>query len=337
MFFSETLDDKPFRLFVQRTWHLMQKDLALSPVEKRLAFLIEEHPEVGIYLGRESIEISKKYQDELNPILFLAALWQVQKQIDDDVPKGFSSLVKNSFPENMNEPSVRTQLAKLHIDLYFRAKSNEHFLDTQYLEEMRKMLEDPLYFEKENDPLDENPDSDRKYNLFQNVLGIDYAYSAVVNSLRQEADSKMIQLKMGLRSALGKLPSEWLNAIAIFWHRPAIKLKRDRIQDLCEFLLNPHNIPSLAAALNAEEKKILSSILKNDGYMQYSRLVKRYDDESGDDYWWTKNPPKSIVGKLRSKGFIYIGRALMKSRYYKIAVIPKDMEYSVLEAIRHSK
>ena len=47
MFFPDHLDDKSFRLFVQRTWHLMESNLTLSPSERELADLILEHPEVG--------------------------------------------------------------------------------------------------------------------------------------------------------------------------------------------------------------------------------------------------------------------------------------------------
>jgi hypothetical protein len=333
-FFPEEIDDKPFRLFVQRTWHLMQKDLALSPLEKKLSYLIEEHPEVGIFLEKESADISKKYHpEEINPFLYLSALWEIQKQLDHNHPKGFTKLIKETFPKDSNETTIRSCIAKIYIDLYRIEKSGQNELDEEkYLYEMRERLHDPQYFYNAKDRDPGAPEQQElKFNYFSHVYGFENAYLSLSASLYHEVDSKVISAKINLQQALNKLPSEWIQAVAAFWKRPHHDLKRDITTELSAFLCASSSVESIAACISAEEKQVLSTLERNKGCISYNRLSKLYKDEAGDMYWWSKTPPKSLIGGLRCKGFLFVGKAVVNTGRTKVAVIPRDL----LPAIRH--
>ncbi len=329
MFFPEELDNRSFRLFVFRTWHLMNSKMALSPTEKELASLIEEHPEIGIFIPGMNIQINRHFdEDEYNPFLYLAALWEVAKQLRDDRPQGIKTLVRNSSLQNFSESQVRSHLAQAYIDLYLQEKNGEREFDKDsYLKEIDEILNKPLYFELANEkrykgaPVAENNVKTDYYfkNLFNQI------FNSVQHSFHEEASTKPIQVKTRLQAAMNKLPAEWIDAIALYWKRPAVRLKRDRIQDLIAFLTSVSAPDAIDNAISDEERAILKILIEHDGYIQYGQIRRKFGGEEEDDYWWTNKPPQSAIGRLRHKGLVYVGKAPINSRNYKVIVIPQEL------------
>jgi len=337
MFFPEELDNKQFRLFVMRTWYLMNNHMALSPAEKELATLINEHPEIGIFIPGAQLEINRHYdEDEYNPFIYLSALWEIFKQLRDDRPEGIKEIVEKSFTAELSEPEKRSRLAQIYIDLYLMEKSgDEEFDEVTYLQALEQILNDPLYFEnldyiqwtKEEEPAKENEDIFYINNLF------DHLFNALQHSFHKDASSKPININTKLQAALNKLPGDWVDAIAKFWKRPAVRLKRDRIKDLVHFLTSNAAPNAIKEVLDDNEQEILKTILDSDGYVRYGKISKKFGTEDEDDYWWTSNPPQSVIGRLRNKGLIFVGKAPIKSRNYKVIVIPQDLRSNIREAL----
>ncbi len=307
----------------------MQKGRVLSASEKIISYLIQEHPEIGLYMNKEYLEIREQYpENEYNPFLNLAALWEVQKQLQSNRPEGIRDLVEEAFPDNYNENQVRARLALMYLELFRREKAGEEFNKMRYLAEIKKMLNDPLYFEKfepavETQEQNENDNKDYFSHYYSNFF--DRAFSHFHSSQYEDANSISLNISSTLHSCLNKLPTEWVNAIAMFWKRPAIRLKRERIKDITSFLLDEKSFPNIAENISKSEKQVLQVILDNDSFVQYGRLERKFGNENDDSYWWTNNPPKSTIGKLRYKGLLFVGKAPIKSRNYKIAFIPKDL------------
>ena len=42
-------------------------------------------------------------------------------------------------------------------------------------------------------------------------------------------------------------------------------------------------------------------------------------------YWWHEHEVNSTIGKLRAKGMLYVGRTMVKGRFYKMALMPKEL------------
>jgi len=329
LFFPEELDNKTFRLFVQRTWYLMQKGRVLSASEQEIAHLIQEHPEVGLYMNKDYVEIREQYPDnEYNPFLNLAALWEVEKQLQSDRPEGIRALVEEAFPDNYNENQVRARLALMYLELYQREHEGEDFNKTGYLAEIKKMINDPLYFEKfgAESQIQEEGETDKEDCFSQYYSNFfDRVFFSFQTSQYENASSIALNVNSKLQSCLSKLPTEWVNAIAMFWKRPAVRIKRERTKDIAIFLLDENSAANIAGKLSQTEKQVLRMILDNDGYVQYGKLERKFGSADEDGYWWTEKPPQSTIGKLRYKGLICVGKAPVKSRNYKIALIPKDL------------
>jgi len=339
MFFPEELDNKPFRLFVQRTWHIIQNGMTLSPSESELADLIGALPGVESIKRGSEIDVSKKFRDdEFNPFLALAVLWEVRKQLKDDKPKGIKALFSNELFSSWSDKERLVPFANACVSLYWRERHDGKDLTPQtYLKELKEIVTDPLYFESDDNEEDQEDGED-----YLNAQGIipssmfDKLYVEFAASMYEDASTRPITINVRLQAALNKIPSEWVDAMALYWQRPAVRLKRDRIKDLCNFLLSSAAIKLLSNRLSADERTALQLLVDKEGWLQYGKLVKACGDESGDGYWWTTKPPQTVIGRLRNKGLVFIGKAPIKTRHYKIAVIPKDLQPIVVEALERS-
>lgn len=337
MFFPEELDHKIFRLFVQRTLYLMNHQLRLTSQEREIAYLLGEHPEVAVFFSGKHLNISKVYfPSEFNPFLFLAALLQVLRHIRDDHPKGFADLISESFPESWSDAQVRSYLARRYLELYSREKDQlEDFTPESFLDEFRQTFKQfpsrPTESQVESSP-DEwtinQPSAQTETALFMKQMLRDF-HHAMKEAASQVQVSRSIQLK----SALAKLPNEWVTAIASNWLRPPLRLKRDRIEDLWDFFFHENTTPLICTRLSSQEIAALRMIYGAGGQVSYKKLVRHFGDETADGYWWTQQPPKSVIGGLRHKGLIFVFQIVNKNRHYQTALIPGDLLWIVAEVL----
>ncbi len=339
MFFPEELDNKPFRLFVQRTWHLMHNGKTLSPSETELADLIRTLPGVESIKRGSEIDVSQKFRDdEFNPFLALAVLWEVHKQLKVDKPEGIKALFANELFSTWSDKERLMHFANAYVSLYWRERHDEEdFTPQTYLKELREIVSDPLYFESDDIGEDqENGEDDLDVQGIIPSSMFDKLYAEFAASMYEDASTRPITVNVRLQAALNKIPAEWVDAMALYWQRPAARLKRDRIRDLCDFMFSNAAITSLSNQLSTDERVALQLLIENEGWLQYGKLAKACGNESGDGYWWTSKPPRSVIGRLRNKGLVFIGKAPIKSRHYKVAVIPKDLLPIVVKILEKS-
>jgi hypothetical protein len=339
MFFPEELDNKPFRVFVQRTLHLVKNNLALSNVEKELAYLIEQHPDTGIELGRTVLDAQRYYgAREYNPFVILFTLWQVHNQLKDDNPPGIRALADKYFSPEISDRQKRAYLAVIYFDLFIEEKTlQKEYSPRLYLAGVEERLRNPLYFKELEDSLmdgdeeefDDEEFADEDDDEFMTPDMFDLAFDSYLQLLHDNVSSQPININSKIKPVLTMLPVEWIDATALFWKRPPQRLKRDRITDLISFLLSPKSILAIAAKLEPQEKQVLKKILDNDGYVKYSQISRTWGDESDDGYYWTEHRPKSVIGRLRLKGLVGVGKAPVKSRNYKMIIIPTDLRANV--------
>ncbi|NLP11651.1 DUF1841 family protein [bacterium] len=320
MFLPEEVDNKTFRLFVQRAWFLQNNHIALSPAEQELVDLILDHPEIQNAFTRKMLDISCSFKpDEENPFALLAALWEINKQVKADKPKGVASIFMNGFPENMVRRERQRRLARAFLRL---CRSGEKTIsDTKYVHD----LEREVYTDFSSSAAEREITGERgAYNIYINNL-IHESFSSVSNSFYKEVDNQVLSAGVKLAAAFNRLPSEWIEGMAAGWRRPEKATRKERIQDLCEFLLSPQGFLEISAALSAEERQAAKMVMDNGGKLFYSKLEKAFGGESGDDYYWSQHPPRSVIGRLRYKGLLVIGKTAGPARHYKVAMIPKEL------------
>ncbi len=319
MFLPEELDNRTFRLFVQRTWFLKQSHLALSRSEQELIDLIAEQQLATFFPGK-MIDVSKVYSaDEQNPFLYLSALWEIYKQIDSDKPRGVRSIFDNGFPDNISVRERRRRLARAFIRLC--SGEEKTLSDLKYVHDLEKAVHTDFSADEAEA---ETAIAREPFNIYRDQL-IKGSFFAVAHSFQKEADSKPISVNVKLSVALNKLPTEWIDGMAAGWQRPEQPHRKERIRDLCEFLLSQEGFLQISAALNDSERAAINMILQHGGHLLYGKVQKAFGAETGDDYYWSERPPKSVIGRLRYKGLVFVGKAALADRHYKMAVIPREL------------
>ncbi len=328
----EQLDNKPFRLFVQRTWHAMQNNLSLTPLEAQVARLISDHPEVGLFFPGREIDIAVSFPaGEHNPFLFLAALREVQQQLLQDKPAGIQQLYATLLGARISEAEARSRLASAYLEWHQAAKELPGSQgDEAYLLTLQDYLGDPNAF---GDPFAfaVQGHADPNSGAYMGDV-FDKAYAALRAQMYEEISSISLSPAMRLTDILERLPREWVQASAKYWRLPRRRLKRDNIRDLCHFFAKPEAAAALADALNDTERRCLEHLLGHDDRVDYDALAAQFGDERGDDYWWSKNPPTSTIGLLRLKGVLFVGREQGEGRRTKIALVPADLHALLRQA-----
>lgn len=321
MFYPEELDNKTFRLFVQRTWYLLNNHLVLSATEQQLADLLAWHQEVTRSFNRKMLDIAASYPTAAeNSFLYLAGLWEIYKQILSDKPKGIRSVFEDGFPEGMSQRERRSRMARAFVLL---CQKGEHTVsDLKYINDLEKAVHAEIDSGEEEDS---EAVPNRQRNRYEQDI-IEHALFSVKKQFQADASSKPIKTTLKLKAALSKLPTEWIDAMARGWERSEKPTRREREQDLLDFLLSEECYLQLTAALPPEERAALKMVLDHGGYLLYGKLSKAFGEETDDNYWWTEHPPRSVIGRLRYKGMLFVGKAPLKSRIMKIAVIPKELQ-----------
>lgn len=142
---------------------------------------------------------------------------------------------------------------------------------------------------------------------------------------RDEEDEKDISLNLTLTGALRRIPVEWLNAIAARYNAPAARLRPERTKVVTALLDDPHHLGAALAAETGDAREALAFVLARGGWCKIQLLTRRFGDQEGDGFWWDELPPTSTVGRLRVLGLLYVGRAHVDGRRYKVAVIPAGL------------
>ena len=333
MIFPEELDNRPFRLFVQRTCYFIKKNLALSAVEKELADLIKAYPELGFLAGTAEVNVNERFSSDLNnPFMILGSLWQVSKQLADDKPKGIRKVVFDVTKTERVDRETLLILAEIYLAFYLKSKEENSPDDRDYLLNLQELLAHPDEIEYERG--DAAPKEAEASAGFITEPIMEAMFDEVVWGMHEEAGSEEMSPDGKTVAFFKKLPIEWVNAAAQYWGLEPVRLKRDRIAALVAFLQDNKNGQTIRQSFDDEEIKALAFILSSNGWVKYGALKKRYGTEEQDGYFWSEEPPQSVIGRLRMKGLLFVGETPIGSRYYKVAVIPKEFRSMLAKLIK---
>lgn len=331
MQFPEELDDRAFRLFVQRTCFFIRKNLALSSAEKELADLIRAFPELGFLRGE--IDVNARFSStELNPFVILASLQQAQRLLKEDRPKGLNTVVAEITQSAVVDRETLLTLAEIYYATFKSCKATGQTVsDRDYLLNVREFLTDPERLDVAEE-WDEDGRGGDDLGLIPSSM-VPQLIEEYCGLMHEEASSFDISLEAKPKALFAKLPVEWVNAAAQFWNLGQERLKRDRIAALVDFLGDENMKKTIRTHLPADEIRLLRFLIVSGGWTKYTILTNHFDDEKGDGYWWCSTPPQSVIGRLRLKGLLFVGKTMIGGRRYKVVVIPKDFRPLITDIV----
>ncbi|MBN1478974.1 DUF1841 family protein [candidate division KSB1 bacterium] len=332
MQFPEQLDNRSFRLLVERTVQRQKDKKPLSKMEQELADLIRQFPELNFH-STDKININVQFADsETNPFLILSAIWEMTKQIQHDAPKGIKKIITDYFHTTNLRSEDLYQIAEIYLYLNADCQKNDRQLtDKEYLWEVYYAL----YNTDENvaggDYKKEDKNTTDDVALQPNM--INQAFIAIARELHDQSSFIKLSPNASSLDIYSELPLEWIYAMSNYWQRPEQKLKRDHINEILNYFSAPEFIDDLPNQLSREEKECLLFVLNNDNCVPYAKASKEYGPEHNDGYWWTQDIPKSTLGNLRMKGLLIVGEVTMGDETKRVVMIPHDLRETIRKAL----
>ena len=156
-------------------------------------------------------------------------------------------------------------------------------------------------------------------------LDPDQVMHYIMEKWHQEQDAKPITLFTKLSAALNKCPAPWINAICLNLGLSSAGKKSNKVKAIVAHLTQEDNLRQAVLNLPPTSRQVLKRVVDAGGWVKYGQLSREYGDEEGDGWFWNEEPPVSAIGRVRAYGLLFVGRAPIKSRNYKVAVVPKEL------------
>ncbi len=149
---------------------------------------------------------------------------------------------------------------------------------------------------------------------------------AIGKKWKEMEDKKGISKDAHLEIELSKLPVHWRQAICQNLGYINRMSRNDQIFYISNILRNRKFLKKILVELSRSSLFILKYLLSRGGWATFQQLSRQANtDESGDSWWWDEDPPSSPLGQLRARALVFVGKAPVKNKLYKIAVIPREL------------
>jgi hypothetical protein len=144
----------------------------------------------------------------------------------------------------------------------------------------------------------------------------------MTSSMSKDEDSKPITLNITISAGLNKFRNSRINAVSKALGISTKDVKKDKIDQIISRLTT--ELDEVIMKLPPKSKEALKLVMDEGGWVKYNKLSSEYGEENN-SYFWETEPPTSTVGVLRVHGLLFVGKAGIDGRMYKVAVVPKDI------------
>jgi hypothetical protein len=152
-------------------------------------------------------------------------------------------------------------------------------------------------------------------------------------ALRENQEKRVLPPGFHLLTLLRALPVECLDAICETVGVKHQRLRKDRQKMLVSLLTDPDELEDLLYQLAPEEIDALRFLLEHDGSCKAMIFTRRFGDDSGDNYFWTENPPASVLGQLRLRGLVFVGQLEYGKQKCRTVAIPAELRKPLAAAL----
>ncbi len=154
----------------------------------------------------------------------------------------------------------------------------------------------------------------------------------ITDSWRKEQESKPINLNTTISAGLNKFPMYWINGVAKALGISTKERKKEKMEKIISKLST--QLEEVIGKFTPEAHEALKLVIEAGGWVRYNQLSKKFGGEEEDSYWWETEPPKSAIGVLRLHALLFVGKAGIGGRMYKVAVVPKDVREELEEILK---
>ncbi len=171
------------------------------------------------------------------------------------------------------------------------------------------------------------PDKRRLQDAFWGplIVDVDALSEYMMDQWREDAEAKPINLNTTLSAALNKSLWQMVDAACLASGLPSKGQRKQKTKALVQRLTDASHLAQLVAGLPPHGRAILRQTLKAGGWIKLGELTREFGNQDGDGIFWNERPPRSQIGQVRARGLLFVGKAGISGRNYKVAVIPKDL------------
>ena len=182
------------------------------------------------------------------------------------------------------------------------------------------------------------PDRRRLQDAFAGPFIVDpMAFSDyVIDQMREDAEEKPINLSTTLSAALNKSLWQIVDAACIASGLPHKGPRKQKVAALTARLMDASHLAQLVTGLSPQGRAILQRTLDAGGWIKVGELTREFGSQDGDGLFWNERPPKSHIGQVRARGLLFVGKAGISGRNFKIAVIPKELREPLTAIVKSS-
>jgi tetratricopeptide (TPR) repeat protein len=146
-----------------------------------------------------------------------------------------------------------------------------------------------------------------------------------VEEQRMKIEEKPLPPDATLARGLKNMPAHWLEGACLVYGLDPARRRREREEQLKEFLAGYENLEEAVRELVEEERELLRYLLQRGGWSRLNAVTRKFGSMEGDGFFWQEYDPESPLGVLWSQALVMVGRATLDGRSCKIAAIPLEL------------
>ncbi len=153
----------------------------------------------------------------------------------------------------------------------------------------------------------------------------DYMTWRMQEEWREKEDAKPIRLDATLNVALNKTSWQIVDAICNALGISSKGKRQDKARKVTDHLTDTKKLRAALETMPLPMKLALQRILDAGGFARWDILAREFGDQEGDLWFWNEKPPRSLLGRLRTRGLLYVGATKVGKTKTRVAMIPTDL------------
>lgn len=142
---------------------------------------------------------------------------------------------------------------------------------------------------------------------------------------RQKIEEKPLSVNASLSRGLKNMPAHWLEGACEMYGLEPARRRREREEQLKDFLSRRGNLEKAVKELDEEERELLKYLLQRGGWSRLNAVTRKFGSLDGDGFFWQEIEPETPLGVLWFCALVMVGRAKLKGQRCKIATVPLEL------------
>ncbi len=267
-------------------------------------------------------EVHIKWKMSPDTLLFLSYLHFELEEFESSLQ--ILNMIDNVTPNNpsvlLNKALVYKELGKYDEALNCLDNIDVEQIAPEFKQEILNLIEQVKIIAQED-------------FINEYLLEPDYLVEQYEEAEREKIEDKTLPQNATLARGMKNMPAIWLEGACEYHELPNYRRRNEREKALIEYLTNAKNLKETIQFLEKEEIELLRYILEKGGWSTTGPITRKFGSTEGDGYFWNEELPESVLGFLWALCLVFVGKASIKGKRTKIAVIPLELRENLKQLL----